>query len=1266
MFKVNNDWESALKHLQLSLIDTSPSTFSKLEIKFHIAHLYEVQGKYKTAKDNYEQLLKEKELPTHLKADICRQLGWMYHCVETLGEKTQRESLAIHCLQKSIEADPKSGQSLYLLGRCFASVGKVHDAFIAYRNSVEKSEGNADTWCSIGVLYQQQSQPMDALQAYICAVQLDKSHSAAWTNLGILYESCNQPRDAYACYVNATRGSDSTNNNNNNNNISGSRVGGEVTGALATQVSTAHKLTATANQAMNPNLSQRIKFLQTHLGNAPMPSITSKRRQLPSIEEAWNLPISAEMSSRQQQQQQQQQQQNSSQQRAGQQQVPYQKSSQSGQPQPAQQASLNGSNGAANHQQGPPPPYPAQNSGGGGGGGAVVQAKRFKPGGGEVSPPQRPPQAAPAPAPQQPPPVYLNQQQLLQLQFLQQNAANLTVQQQNLMQHLQQQYRLMQQHQQQQQQQLRLQQQQQEQQRVAVGVRQQQQQQQQQQVTVAGGFVPNAPASHYQTSVIKAYPQQQQQVMQAGFNSEVQQPGFQQQQATQQQQQQQQQPAFKATPATAPYQYQYTSPSQPGYTQISSTGGEVGSNVGYGVTAGDKTPAAPDLDQELQALLSQKDIATSLAEDLLKHFGSPGPTDDLCKEEPPSSASATSADGERHTLSSGPFSPSNLSSSNAADEAVTTAAATAATATASATTTAQTPSSTPSQSGLKTESDISERLKIEEDDMTVKVEHDSQSENEYCIEMDAQAVLDMCKGQGLNGVSNCSVLSDRAPPPAPPDPPPTRLTREQLLPPTPSVYLENKKDAFSPRLQEFCLKHPIAVVRGLAAALKLDLGLFSTKTLVEANPDHMVEVRTQVQQTSDENWDPMLGRRGWACISHRSHTTIAKYAQYQASSFQDSLKEEREKAAGLHQPPPANTNTASNLSDSDSKDSTGNVVRKKKGTVSSVAGLKAPPGSKMLRFGTNVDLSDERKWRAQLQELVKLPAFARVVSAGNMLSHVGHVILGMNTVQLYMKVPGSRTPGHQENNNFCSININIGPGDCEWFAVPDAYWGVIYNLCEKNNLNYLHGSWWPALEDLYDENVPVYRFLQRPGDLVWVNSGCVHWVQAVGWCNNIAWNVGPLTARQYHLAIERYEWNKLQSFKSIVPMVHLSWNLARNIKVSDPKLFELIKNCLLRTLRQCALILEFVKSKGVEVRFHGRGKNEASHYCGQCEVEVFNILFIREQEKRHVVHCMDCARKQAPGLEGFVCLEEYRMRELMDVFDNFTIHPVQSPVNMQG
>lgn len=58
------------------------------------------------------------------------------------------------------------------------------------------------------------------------------------------------------------------------------------------------------------------------------------------------------------------------------------------------------------------------------------------------------------------------------------------------------------------------------------------------------------------------------------------------------------------------------------------------------------------------------------------------------------------------------------------------------------------------------------------------------------------------------------------------------------------------------------------------------------------------------------------------------------------------------------------------------------------------------------------------------------------------------------------------------------------------------------------------------------------------------------------------------------------------------------------------------------------------------------------------QIEVFNILFIREQEKRHVVHCMGCARKQSPNLEGFVCLEEYSMEELMDVYDSFILHPM--------
>ncbi len=86
--------------------------------------------------------------------------------------------------------------------------------------------------------------------------------------------------------------------------------------------------------------------------------------------------------------------------------------------------------------------------------------------------------------------------------------------------------------------------------------------------------------------------------------------------------------------------------------------------------------------------------------------------------------------------------------------------------------------------------------------------------------------------------------------------------------------------------------------------------------------------------------------------------------------------------------------------------------------------------------------------------------------------------------------------------------------------------------------------------------------------MVWNHSGIsVNYIVLIvllcfhlqGWCNNIAWNIGPLCPNQYQLAVERYEWNKLQTYKSIVPMIHLSWSIARNIKVTDPKLFEMMK-----------------------------------------------------------------------------------------------------------
>ena len=40
------------------------------------------------------------------------------------------------------------------------------------------------------------------------------------------------------------------------------------------------------------------------------------------------------------------------------------------------------------------------------------------------------------------------------------------------------------------------------------------------------------------------------------------------------------------------------------------------------------------------------------------------------------------------------------------------------------------------------------------------------------------------------------------------------------------------------------------------------------------------------------------------------------------------------------------------------------------------------------------------------------------------------------------------------------------------------------------------------------------------------------------------------------------------------------------------------------------------------------------------QVEVFNILFVKEMNKKLMVHCQDCARKTSLNLDGFIVLNQ--------------------------
>ncbi|XP_006864312.1 PREDICTED: lysine-specific demethylase 6A-like isoform X8 [Chrysochloris asiatica] len=1140
MFKVNTDYESSLKHFQLALVDCNPCTLSNAEIQFHIAHLYETQRKYHSAKEAYEQLLQTENLSAQVKATVLQQLGWMHHTVDLLGDKAAKESYAIQYLQKSLEADPNSGQSWYFLGRCYSSIGKVQDAFISYRQSIDKSEASADTWCSIGVLYQQQNQPMDALQAYICAVQLDHGHAAAWMDLGTLYESCNQPQDAIKCYLNATRSKNCSNTSalaarikylqNTSDNWSS---GHAVSHPPVQQQAHSWCLTPQKLQMRQTGVAQvrstGIPNGPTTDSSLPINSVSGQQPQLaltrvPSVSQPGIRPACP------------------------------------GQP-------LANGPFSAGH-------IPCNTSRTLGSTDTILIGNNHITGSGSNG----------------------------NVPYLQRNALTLPHNRTNLTSSAEEPWK--------------------------------------NQLSNSTQGLHKGQSSHL------AGPNGERPLSSTGPSQHLQAAGS----DTQNQNGHPTLPSNSVTQGAA-------------LNHLSSHTATSGGQQGITLTKESKPSGNTSTVPETSRHTGETPNSTASVEGLPNHVHQVT-ADAVCSPSHGDSKSPGLLSSDNPQLSALLMGKANNNVGTGTcdkvnnihpalhtktDNSVASSPSSAiSTATPSPKSTEQTTTNSVTSlnsphSGLHTingEGMEESQSPMKTDLLLVSHKPSPQIIPSMSVSIypSSAEVLKACRNLGKNGLSNSSILLDKCPPPRPPSSPYPPLPKDKLNPPTPSIYLENKRDAFFPPLHQFCTNpnNPVTVIRGLAGALKLDLGLFSTKTLVEANNEHMVEVRTQLLQPADENWDPTGTKKIWHCESNRSHTTIAKYAQYQASSFQESLREENEKRSH-HKDHSDNESTSSD-----------NSGKRRKGPF------------KTIKFGTNIDLSDDKKWKLQLHELTKLPAFVRVVSAGNLLSHVGHTILGMNTVQLYMKVPGSRTPGHQENNNFCSVNINIGPGDCEWFVVPEGYWGVLNDFCEKNNLNFLMGSWWPNLEDLYEANVPVYRFIQRPGDLVWINAGTVHWVQAIGWCNNIAWNVGPLTACQYKLAVERYEWNKLQSVKSIVPMVHLSWNMARNIKVSDPKLFEMIKYCLLRTLKQCQTLREALIAAGKEIIWHGRTKEEPAHYCSICEVEVFDLLFVTNESnsrKTYIVHCQDCARKTSGNLENFVVLEQYKMEDLMQVYDQFTLAP---------
>ena len=126
-----------------------------------------------------------------------------------------------------------------------------------------------------------------------------------------------------------------------------------------------------------------------------------------------------------------------------------------------------------------------------------------------------------------------------------------------------------------------------------------------------------------------------------------------------------------------------------------------------------------------------------------------------------------------------------------------------------------------------------------------------------------------------------------------------------------------------------------------------------------------------------------------------------------------------------------------------------------------------------------------------------------------------------------------------------------------------------------------------------------------------------------------------------------------------MPLIHLTWNVARNIRVNDRQLYELIKFVLYQSLNYIQSILSYLEKEfgdNIDIRKQLRAPDEPVHYCITCDCEVFNLLFVKEIDRKHVVRCLDCALQYDKQLENVVVLYQFTLDDLQRVYEQFQLN----------
>lgn len=284
-------------------------------------------------------------------------------------------------------------------------------------------------------------------------------------------------------------------------------------------------------------------------------------------------------------------------------------------------------------------------------------------------------------------------------------------------------------------------------------------------------------------------------------------------------------------------------------------------------------------------------------------------------------------------------------------------------------------------------------------------------------------------------------------------------------------------------------------------------------------------------------------------------------------------------------------------------------------------------------FGINLDIGE---WREGNQEFYKLPDWMRFLSKDDIQGCLRNDVLGMTTPQIYLKVPGCWTGGHQENLRLRAVNLNHGPGDVEWYCMEIGESDKLRELILKErsfDIYQKEHRWYLDLDSCIKYGLKFSKFIQEPGDIVILAPGTLHWVRSYSVTVNSAWNLGYLDYTQIKEIICRWKINREIGFENLIPVKTLIFDIINNwfhlVKEESARalLLENLQETIIEDIEERKLIEE--KYPNAKVVLHDPEFANVTR-CEECDIhrETFNYWGFYEPKKL----------KRGQRTMNFICL----------------------------